>query len=343
MCQCVEGCFKSTEPKLKVFFRLFSTLHSCENSVGEGFVVATFRENMEPDQKFELKQNFWSKVLQRLREIWHLHIISWVRSTRDITGFLSEPSYAMILTKMAKFVRICFCLWKASSYLFCHRVNEPNINVLLLSNTWNENKMETLKTCFHRSRNSWEICFSEFHTQVSCQIVSSLNWELRQSLSSIMCDIYNEVVTIVLYNVAFVLTISSRLNWRRNSKQNAACSLLSEKLTPSAHLIGQLKAINQHSSYETEDNQPWINVSTDPKYNICFKLWLQRRGLLVAALGIMRQPALYLIHPSQAQPHANLIENLYHDNYQLYFTLPVFILNYLTPLLILLSFFTSHC
>ena len=57
----------------------------------------------------------------------------------------------------------------------------------------------------------------------------------------------------------------------------------------------------------------------------------------------MRQPALYLIHPSQAQPHANLIENLYHDNYQLYFTLPVFILNYLTPLLILLSFFTSHC
>ena len=43
---------------------------------------------------------------------WHLHIISWVRRTRDITGFLSEPSYAMILTKMAKFVTIFRCVYK---------------------------------------------------------------------------------------------------------------------------------------------------------------------------------------------------------------------------------------
>ena len=48
----------------------------------------------------------------------HLHIISWVRRTRDITGFLSEPSYAMILTKMAKFVTIFRCVYKNISSNF---------------------------------------------------------------------------------------------------------------------------------------------------------------------------------------------------------------------------------
>ena len=132
MCQCVEGCVKSTEPsRLKVFFFFKFKLW------GEGFVGGSNiqRKHGAMDQKFELKHNFWSKYLQRLREIWHLHIISWVRRTRDITGFLSDPSYAMILTKMAKFFTKSFSFLISDSYLFCHRVNEANINVLLLSNT----------------------------------------------------------------------------------------------------------------------------------------------------------------------------------------------------------------
>ena len=55
---------------------------------------------------------------------------------------------------------------KMSSYLFCHRVNEPNINVLFLSNTWSKNKIETWKTCFHRSRT----LFFRFKFQLLIQI-----------------------------------------------------------------------------------------------------------------------------------------------------------------------------
>ena len=145
MCQCVEGCVKSTEAWLNLFLclKFLSSLHPCENCVGRVVVVslATFRENMEAaNQKSEQKLNFWSRFL-RESLTWHLHIISWVRSTRDITGFLSDPSYAMILTKMAKFVRKFFCPRKIScSYLFCHGVDEPNINILFLSNTWNGRK-----------------------------------------------------------------------------------------------------------------------------------------------------------------------------------------------------------
>ena len=123
------------------------------------------------DQKFELKHNFWSKYLQRLREIWHLHIISWVRRTRDITGFLSDPSYAMILTKMAKFFTKSFSFLISDSYLFCHRVNEANINVLLLSNTCESKQIwDFLENMFCRSRTPEELRLSfsgfNFYSQI---------------------------------------------------------------------------------------------------------------------------------------------------------------------------------
>ena len=109
-------------------------------------MVATFRGNMEPDRK-PLKQTFEGKLL-------YLHIISWVRRTRDITGFLSEPSYAMILTKIAKFfsISLYWLHFRSTSYLFCHGVDESNINILLLSNTWD-------RVPFSQNRETWKTCF----------------------------------------------------------------------------------------------------------------------------------------------------------------------------------------
>ena len=136
--------------------RLFSIclhlLHSLGNSVGLsdwGLMVATFRGNMEPDRK-PLKQTFEGKLL-------YLHIISWVRRTRDITGFLSEPSYAMILTKIAKFfsISLYWLHFSSTSYLFCHGVDESNINILFLSNTWDRvpfSQNRDLKNMFSQKR-----------------------------------------------------------------------------------------------------------------------------------------------------------------------------------------------
>ena len=97
-----------------------------------------------------LKQTFEGKLL-------YLHIISWVRRTRDITGFLSEPSYAMILTKIAKIfsISLYWLHFRSTSYLFCHGVDESNINILFLSNTWDRvpfSQNRDLKNMFSEKR-----------------------------------------------------------------------------------------------------------------------------------------------------------------------------------------------
>ena len=152
LCQCVEGNVKSTELSLKVVFICLHLLYSLGNSVGLsdwGLMVATFRGNMEPDRK-PLKQTFEGKLL-------YLHIISWVRRTRDITGFLSEPSYAMILTKIAKFfsISLYWLHFRSTSYLFCDGVDESNINILFLPNTWDRvpfSQNRDLKNMFSQKR-----------------------------------------------------------------------------------------------------------------------------------------------------------------------------------------------
>ena len=152
LCQCVEGNVKSTELSLKVVFYLSpSSALFREQCRFEwlGFDGSNIQRKHGARPK-PLKQTFEGKLL-------YLHIISWVRRTRDITGFLSEPSYAMILTKIAKnfSISLYWLHFRSTSYLFCDGVDESNINILLLSNTWDRvpfSQNRDLKNMFSQKR-----------------------------------------------------------------------------------------------------------------------------------------------------------------------------------------------
>ena len=144
LCQCVEGNVKSTELSLKVVFYLSpSSALFREQCRFEwlGFDGSNIQRKHGARPK-TIEANFWGEAIVPA------HYLMGQKDPRHYR----VSFWALVRNDLNKNCKV-FQHFISTSYLFCHGVDESNINILFLSNTWDRvpfSQNRDLKTCFLR-------------------------------------------------------------------------------------------------------------------------------------------------------------------------------------------------